>query len=228
MTDPLLHSLRAALADAGDPATAAGQQKYMKSSMPFHGVSAVPLRKICRQVLAAADLSTFERWTEQVLALWRGAQFREEWYGAVELVADARARTYHGARAVPMYEEMIVGAAWWDVVDAMSTWFGAALRAEPQAMRRVARQWSRSDNIWKRRTSIICQRGFKQATDVELLYACIEPSLDAREFFLRKGIGWALRSLAWTDAEEVRRYVAEQGPRLSPLSRREALKNVGG
>jgi 3-methyladenine DNA glycosylase AlkD len=60
-----------------------------------------------------------------------------------------------------------------------------------------------------------------------LLYACIEPSLGSSEFFLRKAIGWALRQHAWTDPGEVQRYVRRNRDRLSGLSIREALKNVG-
>jgi 3-methyladenine DNA glycosylase AlkD len=88
--------------------------------------------------------------------------------------------------------------------------------------------WSKSKNIWKRRTSILCQLGFKKDTDLGLLYACIEPSLDSEEFFLRKAIGWALRQHAWTDSAEVKRYVSCNAARLSGLSQREALKNIAG
>ena len=54
----------------------------------------------------------------------------------------------------------------------------------------------------------------RQSTDLDLLYACIEPSLGSKEFFLRKAIGWALRQYAWTDPDEVRRYVAANEARL--------------
>jgi 3-methyladenine DNA glycosylase AlkD len=87
--------------------------------------------------------------------------------------------------------------------------------------------WSKSKDLWKRRTAIICQLGFKSETDLELLYACIEPSLESREFFLQKAIGWALRQYAWTDAMEIRKYVRRNRSRLSALSYREALKNIG-
>jgi 3-methyladenine DNA glycosylase AlkD len=80
--------------------------------------------------------------------------------------------------------------------------------------------------MWKRRSSIICQLRAKQKTDLDLLYACIAPSLDSKEFFLRKAIGWALRQYAWTDPDEIRRYVAANDDRLSGLSKREALKNI--
>ncbi len=68
--------------------------------------------------------------------------------------------------------------------------------------------------------------GFKAETDLDLLYAAIEPAIDSKEFFLRKAIGWALRQYAWTDPAEILRYVQRNKGRLSPLSQREALKNI--
>jgi 3-methyladenine DNA glycosylase AlkD len=64
-------------------------------------------------------------------------------------------------------------------------------------------------------------------TDLDLLYACIEPSIGSREFFLQKAIGWALRQYAWTNGAEIRKYVRLNRTRLSALTRREALKNLG-
>jgi 3-methyladenine DNA glycosylase AlkD len=126
-----------------------------------------------------------------------------------------------------MYEEMIVSGAWWDYVDVLASHrVGELLRRFPEQLTPIMLTWSQSDDLWKRRTSIICQLRFKQETDLDLLYACIEPSLSSREFFLRKAIGWALRQHAWTDPAEVLRYVATHEAQLSPLSKREALKNV--
>ena len=87
------------------------------------------------------------------------------------------------------------------------------------------RAWSRSKNLWLRRSAILCQLTFKEKTDLRLLYDCIEPAIGEKEFFLRKAIGWALRQHAWTDSDEVIRYVNENKSRLSSLSIREALKN---
>jgi 3-methyladenine DNA glycosylase AlkD len=129
--------------------------------------------------------------------------------------------------ALPMYEEMITTGAWWDYVDAIASHrLGPLLRRFPREMRREMLAWSRGDDLWKRRSAILCQLTFKKDTDLDLLYACIEPSLDSKEFFLRKAIGWALRQYAWTDPAEVKRYVRAHAAALSGLSRREALKNV--
>jgi 3-methyladenine DNA glycosylase AlkD len=94
-------------------------------------------------------------------------------------------------------------------------------------MARAMRRWARSDDLWKRRSAIICQLSFKQHTDLALLYECIERAADAPEFFLRKAIGWALREYAKTDPAEVERYVRAQGARLSPLSRRGGVAQRG-
>lgn len=74
--------------------------------------------------------------------------------------------------------------------------------------------------------AILSQLSFKAETDLTLLYSCIEPSIGSKEFFLQKAIGWALRQYAWTDRHEIGHYVARNAERLSPLSRREALKNI--
>lgn len=223
----LLRKLQRELAKAGDPERAAGMQAYMKSTMPFHGVPSPVMRKICKAVFAAHPIPDAASWRDDVLGIFRGAKRREEWYAAVELCADKRARPFQHVDALPLYDEIITGAAWWDVVDLVASHqLGAILRNDPAPMKKKMLAWSRDANMWRARSAILCQLGFKGDTDVDLLYACIEPSIGSKEFFLRKAIGWALRQLAWTDPREVQRYVAKNRDRLSNLSVREALKNV--
>lgn len=224
----MLAKLRKALRLAGDARKATAMQAYMKSAMPYHGVPTPLLRKIFKSSFAQLQFPTAAQWQSQVLDLWRNAKFREERYAAMHLAGDKRAQSFQTPGAMKVYEELIVGGAWWDYVDDIASHrVGAILRDYPVVMRRKMLSWSRSADMWKRRTSIICQLGFKEQTDLELLYACIEPSLDSREFFLRKAIGWALRQYAWTDPSEIKRYVRRNHTRLSGLSCREALKNIG-
>jgi 3-methyladenine DNA glycosylase AlkD len=223
-----VRDLHAALERSADPAKAPAMQRYMKSAMPYLGVPTPALRAACREVFARHPLAGFDAWHDTVLALWRGASHREHRYGAIELAGDRRYRDLQTMRALPLYEEMITTGAWWDYVDAIASHrLGDLLRREPARMRRAMLAWSRSPDLWKRRSAILCQLGFKVDTDLELLFAAIEPSLGSREFFLQKAIGWALRQHAWTDPREVARYVEANGARLSALSRREALKNLG-
>jgi 3-methyladenine DNA glycosylase AlkD len=201
-------------------------QAYMKSIMPYHGVPAPIARGIFRKVFSSVDFADADSCEAAVLYIWRNARFREEWYAAVALCESKKAMGFQTPQTLSMYEEIIVTGAWWDIVDGVASHcIGTLLQRYPKPIAKDMRSWSRSDNIWKRRASIICQLGLKQKTDLSLLYSCIEPSLGSKEFFLRKAIGWALRQYAWTDPEEVRRYVHAHEHRLSLLSRREALKH---
>jgi 3-methyladenine DNA glycosylase AlkD len=223
----LRQKLRAELLRVARPSRAPAMQAYMKSDMPYLGVSAVPFRRVCRQLFAELTFASAAAWRRAVLELWRKAEYREERYAAFELTGVRHAEAFQDLTALPLYEEMIVTGAWWDFVDALAKQrIGELLRRHPGPMGKTLRAWSRCDDMWKRRSAILSQLAFKQDTDLDLLYACIEPSLDSREFFLRKAIGWALRQYAWTDSREVRRYVRAHDARLSPLSRREALKNI--
>ncbi|MEO3788666.1 DNA alkylation repair protein [Nonomuraea sp. B10E15] len=218
-------AVRLALQEVAEPAKAEAMRAYMKSALPFLGVQAVARRAALRRVFAGHRLETAPEWRRAVLALWREAEYREERYAAVELSGHHYYREFQTLYTVPMYEEMIVTGAWWDLVDELATHrVGGLLAAFPDTMRPLMLEWAHDADLWKRRTAILCQNRFKARTDTALLYACIEPSLSDNDFFARKAIGWALREYAKTSPAEVVRYVNAKG--ISGLSRREALKNL--
>ncbi|WP_157253485.1 DNA alkylation repair protein [Nonomuraea typhae] len=223
----LRKAVRSALLEVADPAKAPQMQAYMKSGMPFLGVQAGPRRTVLKRVFAAHPLDGAPEWRRAVLELWREAEYREERYAAVELSGYHRYREHQTLYTVPMYEEMVVTGAWWDLVDEIATHrVGGLLAAFPDSMRPLMLEWAGDADLWKRRTAILSQNRFKQRTDTALLYACIEPSLSDNDFFARKAIGWALREYAKVNPAEVVRYVQAKG--ISGLSKREALKNVTG
>jgi 3-methyladenine DNA glycosylase AlkD len=225
MTD-LVTAVRSGLADLADPAKATGMQKYMKSSMPFLGVASPERRALGRALFAAHPLSDVERWRAAVLTLWREARYREERYLAVDLTGFRLYSGWQTPDELPLYEELIVTGAWWDYVDELAgNRVGALLRAHPARLTPVMRGWATDVDLWKRRTSIICQLGSKEATDTALLTFCVEANMADRDFFIRKAIGWALRQYARTAPDWVRDFV-DTHPELSPLSTKEATKHL--
>jgi len=222
----LITALKQELKSCANPDLARQMRAYMKSSMQLYGIKAEQLRQICKTVFRQYPLQDFFSWHDTVLALWQGAGFREERHCAIELCEWRNYRPFQTLDALPLYEEMIVTGAWWDLVDPIAAHrISYLLSRYPGQMKRVLKDWSHSDDIWKRRTAILSQLRFKDKTDLDLLYRCIEPSLGSEEFFLKKAIGWALRDYAWHDMREIVRYVNANKSRLSTLSQREALKN---
>jgi 3-methyladenine DNA glycosylase AlkD len=225
---PLIAAVRRELRGSADAAKAPAMQAYMKSAMPYYGVNSPEQNAIWRRVFRGRVIAREAVWQATVLALWRSARFREERYAAIALTGERAYDRFQTIATLPMYEELIVTGAWWDYVDLIAgKRIGALLARFPHEMKPIVRAWSRSPDLWLRRTAVLSQLGFKDATDLRLLYACIEPNIGDRDFFIRKAIGWALRQYAWTDPKEVQRYVRANRDRLSGLSVREALKNIG-
>ena len=222
----LLSRARGMLVAEADPARAPAMQAYMKSAMPFHGVASAKVKAVGKALVAEIDLSTEKAYSSAVLELWRGATHREERYLAVMLTRHRKGGLAHRTMTtLPTYQEMIVTGAWWDYVDELAAHaVGNLALAHRKEMTEEMRAWSRDADLWKRRTSILHQLRFRDAIDLALLEHCIEGSIEDKDFFARKAIGWALRQHAKIDPKWVASYVSKNASRLSGLSKREALK----
>jgi 3-methyladenine DNA glycosylase AlkD len=222
----LTKAVREGLAAIGDARKAPEMQRYMKSELPFRGAASPERTALGRQLFAAHVLTDEAEWRATVLTLWREAAYREERYMALALTGERRYAAWQTPALLPVYEELIVTGAWWDYVDEIANRrVGPLLRRFSDELTPVMYAWATDADLWKRRTSIICQLSFKEATDTKLLSTAIEANLGDRDFFIRKGIGWALRQFARTEPAWVRAFV-DSTPALSPLSVREAVKHL--
>ncbi len=223
----LVDAVRRALAAAGDPQVAVQQQAYMKSAMPYFGLPSPRLKAELKPLLRDWLPSDDGQWAGTVRTLWDEATHREEWYAAIAVARHRHARAWLEPASLELWEHLIITGAWWDVVDDVATHLvGDVLAGHRSAATPAVRAWATDDDLWLRRAAVICQIGHKADTDVELLRHAIEANVDDPTFWLRKGIGWALREHARTDPDWVRAEVDRLGDRLSGLSRREALKHL--
>ncbi|CUR58784.1 conserved hypothetical protein [metagenome] len=225
-------AVRAALAGAGDPVRAAQQQAYMKSELPFVGLSAPQLRALLRPLLVEERFVDRGSWEAAVLELWDDATHREERYAALALVRHRAYQQWLDPDLLPVLEHLVRTGAWWDVVDEVAAHpVGQVLLDHRPAVTPVMDVWAVDDeSLWIRRTAVLAQLRHQERTDTELLDRVLVANLDdttfGREFFVRKAVGWALRQHARTDAAWVRTFVQTHADRLSGLSRREALKHL--
>jgi 3-methyladenine DNA glycosylase AlkD len=234
MPDPapdLLASVREGLAAIGDPGRAPQMQAYMKSEMPYRGVTSAPLRGLLNELFATYPLPDRATWEACVRELWDRAGYREERYAAMALASHRLYRSYQDPATMPLYRHLVVTGAWWDYVDSLASHHVATILAtRPREVTPLMRAWAVEDDLWLRRTSILCQLHRTRSTDLDLLRHVLESNLEGSrfgsEFFIRKAVGWALRQHARTDPDWVRAFVTEHQDRLSGLSRREALRHL--
>lgn len=224
----LLDALRAALRSGADAERAVGQQRYMKSEMPFLGLTSPQRHGLLRPLLGdpALRIESRSAWERAVRELWDAAEFREDRYAALALLRHRSYRSWRDPDVIPLVQHIVVTGAWWDYVDEVGSVVGEVLLMDPEGEGLRMRDWAEDDDMWLRRSAIISQLRHKERTDTTLLVDVIEPNLGDREFFVRKAIGWSLRQFARTDPAWVRAFVDARGARLSGLSRREALKHL--
>jgi 3-methyladenine DNA glycosylase AlkD len=202
-------------------------QRYLKSELPCLGVAVPTARHLANELFSSTPATSFAELERRVRPLWDDAEFREERFVAINVLRLPPHRPLVTAKARALLEHLIRTGAWWDLVDELASHVvRTALENDPAAMTKVVRAWASSDELWLQRAALVCQVVRGEETDVELLAFVIEHAVDGKDFFLRKGIGWAMRSLGKKRPEVVRTWLEQWKGRLSPLSVREALKGL--
>jgi 3-methyladenine DNA glycosylase AlkD len=165
-----------------------------------------------------------EAWLHDAARLLRARPEREFVYIAAQLLkAKKRALT---AATLARLEELIPKNAWRDSVDALVGHALTDLVARFPELADEMDRWSREENPWLRRAALTHPLGRREKTDEARLFTYCRENATDPDFFIRKAIGWALRSYAATNSRAVRAFVAENREILSPLSVREALKHL--
>lgn len=204
-------------------ANAAPMKKYMRDQFEYLGIKTPERRKLQKEFIEKHGLPFVVELNPILRDLWALPQREFQYIGIGLLSRLVEALPYEFVNTI---EYLIVTKSWWDTVDSLAGEIvGVHFYRFPKVREKYLKKWRKSENFWLRRTTLLFQLGYKEETDFDLLCGLIEENLGSDEFFINKAIGWALRQYAWTEPGAVRKYVkAAKG--LSPLSRREALKNL--
>jgi 3-methyladenine DNA glycosylase AlkD len=215
--------LKALFEKHADPAQAAPMKKYMRDQFEYLGIKSPQFKVLFKQYLSEHGLPPVTDLDQIVRELWLLPQ-REFQYLGVSLMS--RLENQLLPKSTKTIEYALTHKSWWDTVDSIAGGtVGTHFRRFPDVRERYLTKWRASDNFWLRRATILFQLGYKKETDFGLLCDIIRENLDSKEFFINKAIGWALRQYARTDPKAVRIFV--KATPLHPLSRREAVKQIG-
>jgi 3-methyladenine DNA glycosylase AlkD len=227
-TDKLLNDylrpLVALFEEHADLETAVPMAKYMRDQFPFLCLKSPQRKALFKQFLAEEGLPPPQELEAIVRDLWQLPQ-REYQYTAQDFLH--RLHRHIQSTDIGLIEYLITTKSWWDTVDGLASHaVGDLFRRFPDTRAETVQRWRHSGDFWLRRTTLLFQLGYKQATDEKLLFSLIHDNLDSDEFFIQKAIGWALREYSKTSPDAVREFVARTP--LAPLSEREALKWMKG
>ncbi|MFD9413882.1 DNA alkylation repair protein [Streptomyces goshikiensis] len=208
---------------AADPEQAGHMAAYMKGVAPFLGIRTPLRRELSRAVTKDTPAPAEADCAALALRCW-GLAEREYHYFAADYLRRHVSRCSSGL--LPVVRHLIVTVPWWDTVDTLAAHTVGPLVAADPRLAAVMDEWIGDDHLWIVRTALLHQLRFKEATDTDRLFAHCRRQAGQPDFFIRKAIGWALREYAKTDPRAVRTFVTAERATLSPLSTREALKNL--
>jgi len=197
-------------------------KSYMRDQFEFYGIKS-PLRKeLLRQFLNKNGKPSIESLKDVVQLLWDN-EHREMQYLAMDIMQKYLNKL--DEPFLPFLENLILQKSWWDTVDWIApNGFGRVFQRYPHHIKRITERWIQSDNIWLQRSSIIFQLKYRERTDHELMFDYILLRAESKEFFVRKGSGWALRQYSKYNAKAVIDFIKNHEDVLSNLTKKEGLK----
>lgn len=197
---------------------------YMRDQFAFYGIGAKDRSDILKTVWAEHALPTEAAELADLVDACLARPQREWHYTAVAALRK-QGRHLQGDSWDTVHT-VATTHAWWDTIDELAKHIAGRIVKNDPTQVAVMDEWVRSDDMWVARVAILHQLGYKDTTDVDRLFGYCDLRADETDFFYRKAIGWALRQYAYVDPAAVQAYVDSRRDRLSPLSVREALKNL--
>ena len=217
-------ALKSLFEENENPAQAGPMKKYMRDQFEYLGIKTPQSAALMKGFIAEHGLPPLEKLDVIVRDLWSLPQ-REFQYAAMGLMGKFEKTV--GPEFITTIEYLLVTKSWWDTVDTLAGHaVGSQFKRFPKVREKYLKKWRKSKNFWLRRTTLLFQLGYKEETDFDLLSEIVKENLGSDEFFINKAIGWALRQYAHTHPSPVKKFV-KATKELHPLSRREALKNIG-
>jgi 3-methyladenine DNA glycosylase AlkD len=221
---PYVLSLQQLFEQNANPSQAELMKKYMRDQFEYLGIKSPQFSALLKDFIGQNGLPPLDKLDVISRELWSLPQ-RELQYAAMSLMGKLEKKVE--PEFITTIEYLLVTKSWWDTVDALASHaVGTQFKRFPDVCEKYLKKWRKSDNFWLRRTTMLFQLGYKEETDFDLLCELIKENLGSDEFFINKAIGWALRQYAHTNPAPVKKFV-KATKELHPLSRREALKNIG-
>jgi 3-methyladenine DNA glycosylase AlkD len=200
---------------------------YLKTSaLGFLGVKLPIIAKITKKHMKG--LNENER-VKLMKALWSEMYF-ETRRAAVDVMKEFTKKRDFGTAFVIM-DSWIDDIDTWALMDPIgSNCLGTLLLRDPD-LERTFVKWSKSDNYWRRRASILpylflsLKQNYKPEYDERIL-SVVKPHISDEEFFVGKAAGWVIRELSKRNPDVVRDFIEEHKGSMTKLVLREGSKKL--
>ena len=220
----LLDELQQTLRMAANPDRAKGEQRYLKSTDTFLGVSVPAGDAIVRAFRKAHPRIAFPEVRALSCALW-SSEIHEEKRLAVQLLDG-----YHAALTAaewPLLAQWVRESGSWDLVDDIAVHLLSELLDRYAHFDAEIDTWIHDGDFWVRRAALVCHvlRLRHGSVSPQHVFRLCDSAMADREYFVRKALGWVLRECAGVDPDATVAFL-RQWRTASRLILREAVRKL--
>lgn len=210
-----------ALKELGTPERAAGEKRYLKSDLAFLGCTLGDMRRIAKDV--SKEPFAHDGLIELVEDLWSKPVFDRRMVAVILLELHPELL---GPKDLPLVERLVRESGTWALVDGLAGVVAGRIAAGHR-VKGVLDGWSRDDDFWVRRASLLAElKPLKEGAAFAAFGARADRMLEEKEFFIRKAIGWVLRETSKERPGEVYEWILPRAHRASGVTIREAVKHL--
>lgn len=201
---------------------------FMKVQMPLLGLTVPEQRKLAKRGYSFSDapvLELAEVWTE----IWHSAKTHEgKMQAGLTLEQFAPALEFDARWA--LVQDWCSTLNCWDQSDTLSAHVARALEEKPKIVWPVLQAWNGDTDPWKRRQSVVGLFFYTRFRDkcppVTRSLKLITALLGDEDYYVQKGVGWALREAYNAYPEQTFRYLKKHAGAIHPDAFSAALEKV--
>lgn len=213
-----LDDVDARLRALATPERAAGERAYLKSARVHLGAPVPAVRAVAKEAWRDGGLDR-----ALVDALWATDVYE---HAAVATHLLALGQRSLGRADLPWLQGMVRRAKTWALVDVLAPDVVGPIAARDGA--EDLDRWATDPDFWVRRAALLHDLRRLRAGGGDWARFCryADMNLEDREFFVRKAIGWVLRTVAEVDPARVVAWIGPRRARMAGLTWREATRKL--
>jgi len=195
-------------------------KKYVGTQYDILGVNSPTIRAFSK---AGFSFSTLD-FSEQI-AVWNTIWQKSSLHEAMTLAILFWERNIH---KVDGHASWVHLKTWtgkidnWAHSDGLSNLYSHLLERKPSMVLPELKKWNKSKNPWERRQSVVgliyYYRKRKEVLPYSTLIPLVEHLLDDKDYFVQKGVGWALRELDNAYHKETFQFLKKNFARITGIA----------
>ena len=204
-------------------------QKYINTTLITLGINAALQRKLAKQGYDALKFLTLEEQLVLLSEVFKQSELLEIKNQCLIFLDQHKKKKLHVTHW-PILKDWVLYVDNWAHSDGLSSVFSLMLQHHLDIIYPQLKKWNRSKNPWERRQSLVClfyySRTRKHFLNFEKSIALITNLLDDEEYYVQKGLGWALREASNVYYDYTFDFILQHAKRLKPAAYSAAIEKL--